>query len=200
MKKDFYIPLATPNPINQNHYEEIHSSCIPERLTHHGMSDRMLDWTPDGEALLYASSMESGKQRWPPISGLVSAILLTGLRIFNDAWRFDRDYFYDTDMQGVNWDAMRKQYGDLIKYAVSRSDVNFIIGELIGELNASHTYRGGGDWQMPKRKQVGYPGIDWEMENGYYKVKKIIRGAPWDNEVVSPLDAPGVDGQNELVR
>jgi tricorn protease len=115
------------------------------------------------------------------------------VQIFNDAWRFERYYFYDKGLHGVDWDAMRKQYGDLINHAVSRSDVNFILGELIGELNASHTYRGGGDQEMPKRKRVGYLGVDWAMENGHFKVKKIIRGAPWDNEVISPLDAPGID-------
>lgn len=114
-------------------------------------------------------------------------------QIFNDAWRFQRDFFYDKKMHGVDWPAMRKQYGDMIQYAITRDDVNHILGELIGELNASHTYRGGGDQESPDRKAVGYLGIDWAKENGQFKVKTIIRGAEWDNEVRSPLDEPGVD-------
>ncbi len=114
-------------------------------------------------------------------------------QIFNDAWRFERDFFYDKDMHGVDWDAMRKQYGALIDYCVDRVDVNFVIGELIGELNSSHTYRGGGDYDYAKHRPVGYLGINWEKQNGYYTVKEIIRGAAWDNEVRSPLDDPGVD-------
>lgn len=114
-------------------------------------------------------------------------------QIFNDSWRFQRDFFYDKGMHGVDWDAMRKQYGDLIEHAVCRNDVNFIIGELIGELNASHTYRGGGDQEMPKQRQVGYLGVNWEKADGYYRIKEIIRGAEWDNEVRSPLDQPGID-------
>ena len=113
-------------------------------------------------------------------------------QIFQDAWRFQRDFFYDKGMHGVDWNAMRKQYGDLIQYAISRRDVNFILGELIGELNASHTYRGGGDQESAKRKAVGYLGVDWEKANDHFKVKKIIRGAEWDNEVRSALDEPGV--------
>jgi len=70
--------------------------------------------------------------------------------------------------------------------------VNFVLGELIGELNASHTYRGGGDNESAKRRAVGYLGINWEEEDGYFKVGKVIRGAEWDNEVRSPLDMPGV--------
>jgi len=114
-------------------------------------------------------------------------------QIFTDAWRIERDFFYDGNMHGVDWEAMRKQYGELIEYASSRSDVNFIIGELIAELNASHTYRGGGDQETPKHRQVGYLGVDWEKTDGYFRIKEIIRGAEWDNEVRSPLDAPGLD-------
>ncbi len=113
-------------------------------------------------------------------------------QIFNDAWRFQRDFFYDKEMHGVDWNAMKEQYGSLIQYAMNRSDVNFILGELIGELNASHTYRGGGDNESSKQKAVGYLGVDWEKANDHFKIKNIIRGADWDNEVRSPLDEPGV--------
>lgn len=114
-------------------------------------------------------------------------------QIFNDAWRFERDYFYDEDMHGVDWEAMKEQYAPLIEYCVTRADVNFVLGEMIGELNSSHTYRRGGDGETPKHRAVGYLGIDWEKKNGQYAVKKIIRGAAWDSEVRSPLDEPGVN-------
>lgn len=113
-------------------------------------------------------------------------------QLFSDVWRLERDYFYDASMHGVDWPALRKRYGDLVPYAASRGDVNFLIGELIGELNASHTYRGGGDMETPKQKATGYLGVDWALENGFYRIKKIVRGAPWDTEVRSPLDAPGL--------
>lgn len=114
-------------------------------------------------------------------------------QIYNDAWRFQRDFFYDENMHGVDWDAVREQYAALIPYCVNRADINFIIGEMIGELNASHTYRGGGDNESSKRRAVGYLGIDWAKKDGHFMVGKIIRGAPWDNEVRSPLDEPGVN-------
>ena len=113
-------------------------------------------------------------------------------QIFNDAWRFERDFFYDKAMHGVDWIGLKEQYGALIDHCMTRDDVNFIIGELIGELNASHTYRGGGDQETPARKSVGYLGVDWAQENGHFKVQRIIKGAAWDNEVRSPLDMPGV--------
>jgi tricorn protease len=114
-------------------------------------------------------------------------------QIYHDVWRFERDYFYDPAMHGVNWNAMRTQYGKLLDDAVTRWDVNFVIGELISELNASHTYRGGGDVEEGRDVKVGYLGVDWELEKGAYRIKKIIRGAPWDTDDRSPLDMSGID-------
>jgi len=114
-------------------------------------------------------------------------------QIFADAWRMERDYFYDPHMHGVDWQAMRARYGKLLDDAVTRWDVNFVIGELIGEMNSSHTYRGGGDVERAPSRPVGMLGVDWALENGAYRIKHIVRGAPWDSEVRSPLDAPGVD-------
>ena len=114
-------------------------------------------------------------------------------QIFNDVWRLERDYFYDKEMHGVDWNLMKKRYEVLVDQAMSRYDVNFILGELIAELNASHTYRGGGDSERAKRESTGYLGCDWTKENGAYKIKRIIKGADWDTEIRSPLEEPGVD-------
>ncbi|MCU0412462.1 MAG: PDZ domain-containing protein, partial [Bacteroidetes bacterium] len=113
-------------------------------------------------------------------------------QIFNDVWRIERDFFYDPNMHGVDWKAMKERYGKLLEHAVTRWDVNFVIGELIAELNASHTYRGGGDVEEGETRAFGYLGVDWELVNGAYRIKKIIRGAPWDTEVRSPLSTSGV--------
>lgn len=113
-------------------------------------------------------------------------------QIFNDVWRLERDLFYDKNMHGVDWKAMKKQYGALIDNAVTRGDVNYVLGELIAELNSSHTYRSGGDDETPLQRQVGYLGVDWELNNGAYKIKRIVNGAVWDSEVRSPLLASGI--------
>jgi len=116
-------------------------------------------------------------------------------QIFHDAWRFERDFFYDKNMHGVDWQAIKDYYGGLLEDAATRWDVNYLIGEMIAELNASHTYRYGGDTEQDPDKEVGYLGIDWETDDGHYRVKKIIRGAPWDAEVQSPLSMTNVDIQ-----
>lgn len=113
-------------------------------------------------------------------------------QIFNDAWRFERDYFYDPGMHGVDWPAMRERYGKLLEDAVTRWDVNFVIGEMIAELNSSHTYRSGGDEEAGERRDVGLLGCDFALENGAYRIARVLEGAPWDNEARSPLNQPGV--------
>jgi len=113
-------------------------------------------------------------------------------QIFNDAWRLERDFFYDSTMHGVDWNLVKERYSKMMKGAMTREEVDFIIGEMIGELSSSHTYHGGGDLETEKHSTVGYLGVNWEAEGSFYKVKQIIRGASWDAESRSSLDQPGV--------
>jgi len=113
-------------------------------------------------------------------------------QIFTEAWRLERDYFYDPGMHGVDWAAMRDRYRKLLDDAVTRWDVNYVLGELIGELNSSHTYRNGGDMESGPSRGVGYLGCDFSLENGAYRIKKIIEAGAWDTEVRSPLRQPGL--------
>ncbi|TPN87806.1 S41 family peptidase [Aquimarina algicola] len=113
-------------------------------------------------------------------------------QIFTDVWRLQRDFFYDKNMHGVDWQAIKAKYEPLLEYVASRNDLNKIIGSVIAELNASHTYRGGGDAERAATKKMGYLGVDWEIDQGKYRIKKIITPAAWDTEVKSPLKKPGV--------
>jgi tricorn protease len=114
-------------------------------------------------------------------------------QIFMDAWRFERDYFYDAGMHGVDWNATKDRYLKMLDGALTREEADFIVGEMIGELNASHTYHGGGDMERTKAQNVGYLGVNWKADGNYYKIDKIIRGASWDAEVRSPFDMSGVN-------
>jgi tricorn protease len=114
-------------------------------------------------------------------------------QIFSEAWRLERDYFYDPNMHGVDWNGMRERYGRLIKESVTRWDVNYVIGELISELSSSHTYRSGGDLENAPERGVGYLGVDFTLENGAFRIHRIIDGAEWDAETRSPLKRPAVD-------
>ncbi len=116
-------------------------------------------------------------------------------QIFLEAWRIERDFFYDPNMHGVNWEAMKQRYAALLPYVVDREDLNYIIGEMIGELNASHTYVRGGDMEQPEKLSVGLLGCDFALDDkaNAYRISKIYEGARWDVESRSPLRAPGVN-------
>ena len=97
-------------------------------------------------------------------------------QIFTDAWRLERDYFYDPNLHGVDWKAMRERYGELLKDAVTRWDLNYMIGELIAGTERLAHYRSGGDEKAASDRGVGYLGCDFALENGAYRIKKIIDG------------------------
>ena len=113
-------------------------------------------------------------------------------QMFNDAYRIERDFFYDPNMHGVDWNALKVRYGALVDAAVTRWDMDWILGQFIAELNSSHTYNYAGEEEQAPARSVGMLGADWELANGAYRIKQIIRGGPWDAAVRSPLDEPGV--------
>ena len=129
------------------------------------------------------------------MSGLESVIdpVAEWQQIFTETWRLERDFFYDPGMHGVDWKMMRERYGALMKDAVTRWDVNYVIGELISELSASHTYRSGGVVEGEAQRGVGYLGVDFSRTNGFYRIARIIDGADWDAGDRSPLKMPAID-------
>jgi tricorn protease len=115
------------------------------------------------------------------------------LQLFDDAWRIERDFFYDPGLHGVDWKAVRDRYGRLLADCVTRSDVNHVLGEMLGELNVSHAYRGGGDLEdAATERTVGYLGCDFTLDQGAYRISRILTGAPWDIAERSPLLQPGL--------
>ena len=114
-------------------------------------------------------------------------------QLFNDTWRRYRDFFYDPAMQQVDWNDVRKQYSALMENAITRWDVLNIQQEMIAELSAGHTYARTGDIELASNRGHGFLGIDWELANGAYRIKRIVRPAAWDNEVRSPFDVTGVN-------
>ena len=118
-------------------------------------------------------------------------------QIYEESWREMRDFFYAPNMHGVNWEKVRKDYEPLLSFVRHRADLTYIIGEMIGELSAGHTYVGGGD--LPKRERVktGLLGavIEKDAASGYFRIRKILKGQNWDKTERSPLTEIGVDAR-----
>jgi tricorn protease len=114
-------------------------------------------------------------------------------QIFTDAWRLMRDFFYDPNMHRVDWPAVREQYVAMLDDCGSREDLSFVIREMISELNVGHAYYSGGDVGEEPSRSVGLLGCDYALENGAYRIARILEGAPWDADARGPLSQPGVD-------
>jgi len=114
-------------------------------------------------------------------------------QIFHDAWRLQRIYFYDPNMHGLDWEAVRDHYEKMLADCVDREDVGYVIGEMIAEINVGHAYYGGGDTEDQPSESVGMLGIDFELADGAYRIAKIHEGGPWDSDARGPLSQPGVD-------
>lgn len=116
-------------------------------------------------------------------------------QIFNEAWRRYRDFFYVPNMHGYDWEALRQQYKPLLKYVAHRSDLNYIIGEMISELTVQHAYVEGGDFQLPPRPRVALPGARFELDqkSGRYRISKIFAGENEEETYRSPLTEIGVN-------
>ena len=117
-------------------------------------------------------------------------------QILHEAWRMERDYYYEADMHGLDWDSVREKYTTLLPYAADREDVGYLIGEMIGELNTSHTYVWGGDEKRQAEGiNVGMLGVDWKVdaENNRYRFSRIYTQPDWTDEVDPPLAGPGIE-------
>ncbi|MEQ1502672.1 MAG: S41 family peptidase [Myxococcota bacterium] len=112
-------------------------------------------------------------------------------QIYFEAWRHEREFYWDAGMAGIDWKAVRDQYATMLPRISTRGELGDLLGELIGELGTSHTYVAGGD--APNRidwVQPGLLGADLVREGDVYKVARVYHGDPAD-EVASPLRQPG---------
>ncbi len=99
-------------------------------------------------------------------------------QILREAWRRQRDFFYDARMHGVDWEGVWKQYGQLADRISSRDDLADLLGEMFGELNVGHAYHGGGDVRRGKSVGTGMLGADllYDANSGFWQIQKIYRG------------------------
>ncbi len=118
-------------------------------------------------------------------------------QIFDEAWRVNRDYFYDPGMHGANWSAMKKKYEVFLPDLACRSDLNTLIQWMCSELVAGHhrlTDRGE-ILQNPERIGGGLLGADYSIDKNRYRIKKIYGGLNWNPNLRSPLTEPGVNAK-----
>jgi tricorn protease len=193
----FEVSGHGPMTLYSYSFQSKKESTIAESISHYKLS-------ADGESIIY--QQDNSLAVIPASGGNSKPLKLSDLRvwyeplkewkqIFNEAWRMERDYYYEPNMHGQDWNFMREKYGKLVDRATCRQDLTFIIGELIGELNTSHTYVYGGDSKRSaERVNVGMLGADFRVDaqSNLYQFKKIFRERDWTRETYPPLAKQGV--------
>ena len=115
-------------------------------------------------------------------------------QIFDEAWRVNRDFFYDPHYQGADWKAMKTKYAVFLPHLACRADLNRLIQWMCSELAVGHHRVGGGDFlAQPARVPGGLLGADYTVENGRYRFKKVYGGLDWNPELRAPLAEPGAE-------
>ena len=161
----------------------------------------------DGKSFLYRSGRDFGIAKVAPGQKSVTGKLdLSNLemkidpmkewqQIFNDGWRIYRDYFYESNLHGVNWKKVKENYEKLVPYVGSRADLDYIFSEMVAESNTGHSYVNWGDFKKPQRIEGGLLGAKLVADEkaGRYKIAKIYEGQNWNESLRSPLTEQGVD-------
>ncbi len=162
----------------------------------------------DGKKLLVKSGKDFllGDAK-PGLKAAEAKLDLSGLRMkldpraewrqmWDDAWRITRDWFYDPKMHGFDWAALKRRYDPLVPFVAHRADLDFLFGEILGELESGHTYVAAGDEPRVQRVGGGMLGCELVADpSGRYRIGRIFPGENWDEEYRSPLTEPGVDAR-----
>lgn len=117
-------------------------------------------------------------------------------QMLREAWRINRDYFYDPGYHGADWPAMLKKYQAFLPDVATRNDLFRVIQWMLSELCVGHSYQSFGD--NPNELETipgGLLGADYEIANGHYRFKKVYGGLNWNPGLRSPLTEPGVDAR-----
>jgi tricorn protease len=161
----------------------------------------------DGGKVLYRSQetfgiVDAAEGKKPGDGKLATDELMTTvdprrewLQIFNEAWRLERDFYYDPAMGGLDWKAVGERYRQLLPHVAHRADLDYVLGELQGELSTSHTYvRPSGDIPQAPKVEIGLLGADYELDakSGRYRFKTLYGTRDWNSTIEAPLGMPGI--------
>ncbi|MBB2146367.1 peptidase S41 [Pedobacter sp. LMG 31464] len=160
----------------------------------------------DGKSMIYTSrggyyivpaaqkpaTSETGKIKLEGVKVLVDPAA-EWKQMFNEVWNMEKEYFYAENMHGADWPAIKVKYEKFLPYVNHRSDLAYLFNEMMGEMVVGHNYIYPGDEPTATSIAIGMLGADYEMENGYYKIKKIFNRLDWNPSFKAPLAEPGLN-------
>ena len=141
----------------------------------------------------FGAKMSGGDK--PDLSGMATEIDFgkEWAQIYDEVWRAFRDGYYLENMHGRNWQKIKDKYAVLLPHVKTRLDLNYVIGEMISEVASGHAYVTVGEYPKPERISMGLLGAEFSRDkSGYFRIEKILQGAPYDDKLRSPLTEPGM--------
>jgi tricorn protease len=113
--------------------------------------------------------------------------------MFREAWRIQREFFYDANYHGLDLAAAERKYSPYLDGIASRADLNYLFAEMLGEMTVSHLGAGGGTTPEVRRVQTGLLGADYAIDGGRYRFARVYNGENWNPQLRAPLTQPGVN-------
>jgi tricorn protease len=163
----------------------------------------------NGEKMLYRQKgqwfiRKAEKPEGPPKPGEGGPLKLDAMQVkvdpraewkhmYHQVWRGERDFFYDPGLHGLDLESITKRYEPYLENLASRSDLNYLFEEMLGELTVGHMFVGGGDQPETRKVKGGLLGADYEIADGRYRFARVYSGENWNPKLKAPLTQPGVD-------
>jgi len=113
-------------------------------------------------------------------------------QMFVEAWRYQRDYFYDPNMHGRDWNKVFERYEPQVSHIKHRSDLTYLLDQVNGELSVGHSFVFGGDYPEVDKASAGLLGADLSQAHNHWKIDRIYTAESWNPKLKGPLDQPGM--------
>ncbi len=114
-------------------------------------------------------------------------------QMFDEAWAYQRDFFYDPNHHGRDWDAVYDRYAPLLPHVTHRADLTYLLDQMNGELSVGHSFVFGGDYPEVDDSRVGVLGADLVVDRGAWRIARIYTSESWNPGLTAPLDQPGLE-------
>lgn len=114
-------------------------------------------------------------------------------QMFEEAWRYERDYLYDPNMHGRDWNVVYDRYAPLVPFVKHRADLTYILDQMNGEMSVGHSFVFGGDFPANENVNVGLLGADLVVDRNRFRIDRIYTTENWNPGLSSPLDRPGME-------
>lgn len=184
---------------------------VARQLTSTAGFKRDAQFSPDSKEVFY---LEQGRINVVPLEGRTPrALAVTAemdvdfgrekLEVFNQAWSYLRDNFYDPNLNGVNWQAVRAEYAPHIAGARTPDEMRRLLSLMVGELNASHS--GVSAPTSSNQPSTGKLGLRFDRaeyeDSGRLRVSEVIPLGPAalaglkQGEYLLAIDGTQIDGR-----